>query len=239
MGGLTPAELLSVWENGLRERPVRRALALLAPAHPEKTLPELAALPLGERDRQLLGLRVRSFGSRLAARVQCPGCGDELETDLDATGFLTAAPDDSGTYKAQVGGQSVQFRLPDTVDLEDAAAAPDSEAARDRLIARCITRTGATREKPISPEFVAAVANGIAEVDPQTEIEFALTCPACHHAWSAPFDVADFFWTEVDAAARRLLREVHELAAAYGWPEATIVALSPERRAAYLELVRG
>ena len=34
----------------------------------------------------------------------------------------------------------------------------------------------------------------------------------------------------------RILREVHTLAAAYGWSEAEILALSPARRRVYLEL---
>jgi hypothetical protein len=35
------------------------------------------------------------------------------------------------------------------------------------------------------------------------------------------------------------LRDVHELASAYGWRESEILALSPQRRQAYLELVRA
>ena len=38
-------------------------------------------------------------------------------------------------------------------------------------------------------------------------------------------------------AAKRLLGEVHQLARAYGWPEATILAMSSRRRHFYLELV--
>ena len=55
-------------------------------------------------------------------------------------------------------------------------------------------------------------------------------------AWSAPLDVPAFVWAEVDAWTRRLLVEVHSLAAAYGWNEHEILALSPVRRLSYLEL---
>ncbi|HEX2516118.1 MAG TPA: phage baseplate protein, partial [Chloroflexota bacterium] len=37
--------------------------------------------------------------------------------------------------------------------------------------------------------------------------------------------------------ARRLLREVHTLARAYGWREAEILALPGRRRQTYLDLV--
>jgi hypothetical protein len=34
------------------------------------------------------------------------------------------------------------------------------------------------------------------------------------------------------------MREVHELASAYGWQEASILAMSSNRRNAYLEMAR-
>jgi hypothetical protein len=66
-----------------------------------------------------------------------------------------------------------------------------------------------------------------------------LTCPQCAHQWQAPLDIVSFLWSEVHAWAIRLLREIHELASAYGWSEAEILALSPWRRRAYLELVNA
>ena len=44
-------------------------------------------------------------------------------------------------------------------------------------------------------------------------------------------------WTEVQAHAAQLLRDVHLLASNYGWREAEILNLSPVRRQAYLELI--
>jgi len=64
-----------------------------------------------------------------------------------------------------------------------------------------------------------------------------LTCPSCGYAWPAPFDIASFFWTEVDAWARVLLREIHVLASAYHWCEEDILRLSPWRRRSYLEQI--
>jgi hypothetical protein len=46
-----------------------------------------------------------------------------------------------------------------------------------------------------------------------------------------------FFWKEIAAHAKRLLREVHILAAAYKWREADILAMNPNRRQYYLEMV--
>ena len=43
-------------------------------------------------------------------------------------------------------------------------------------------------------------------------------------------------WLEIDAWARRTLRDVHALASAYAWSERDVLALSPTRRTLYREL---
>ena len=76
----------------------------------------------------------------------------------------------------------------------------------------------------------------MARADPQADVTFSITCPACGHAWQAIFDIVSFFWREVNAWSYRLLYEVHLLASAYGWREADILAMSPWRRQCYLEM---
>jgi hypothetical protein len=63
-----------------------------------------------------------------------------------------------------------------------------------------------------------------------------LRCPTCGHSWHALFDIVAFFWAELASQAKRLLREVHTLARAYGWREADIVSMSARRRQLYLEM---
>ena len=79
----------------------------------------------------------------------------------------------------------------------------------------------------------------IAASDPQADTRINLTCPECRHAWSEVFDIASFFWAEVDALARRTLREVNVLARVYGWAERDILALSPSRRQIYLAMAQA
>jgi hypothetical protein len=43
-------------------------------------------------------------------------------------------------------------------------------------------------------------------------------------------------WAELDGAARRLLAEIHRLAARYGWSEEAILSMPPARRRHYLAL---
>jgi hypothetical protein len=75
------------------------------------------------------------------------------------------------------------------------------------------------------------------EADPQAEVQLALACPACRHQWQVSFDIVSYFWSEINARSQRLLWEVHALASAYGWREADILAISPQRRQFYLEMV--
>ena len=82
----------------------------------------------------------------------------------------------------------------------------------------------------------AREAELLQQADPQADLQLALRCPDCGHEWQPPFDIARFLWQELHGWALHLLREVDTLAQAYHWAEADILAMSPRRRQAYLEL---
>ena len=119
-------------------------------------------------------------------------------------------------------------------------------AARDpecELASRCITaatRGGAQAEvTDIPTEVLTGLDAELAALDPAAGMDLFIACPACGSTWLAPFNVVDFFWAELNSWARRMLRDVHDLARAYGWCQEDILALNPQRRRAYLELVRS
>src|SRR5262249_58311058 len=87
-------------------------------------------------------------------------------------------------------------------------------------------------------DVVREVVERMAALDPQADTRINLSCPDCQYRWSEVFDVVSFFWTEIDAWARRLLRDVNILARAYGWREHDILALSPMRRQLYLAMAQ-
>jgi hypothetical protein len=244
MPPLTAAELLAVWERGCQSEAAERALALVAPACPGSSPSDLAALSIGQRDSLLLRLRELTFGSQIAAACHCPGCGQRLELTMQVADLLESAtalqPADG--IALSVEDYEVRFRLPATRDLAAIAGEADVDAARQSLLRRCLLDVQRAGGEPVSPDLlpesvVAAVASHMAEIDPQANVELVVACPSCQEKWEAAFDIASYFWTEVDAWAQRTLHEVHELATAYGWCEADIVALSPLRRKRYLELI--
>jgi hypothetical protein len=242
MRALSAAELLDLWERGLRQPPARRAVALLEAACPDLSAGEAAALPLGRRDARLLDLRELLLGPDLTIVASCPNCGEQLDSTFQGAQLRMDAGAAEPAQTVEADAYRIAFRLPASDDLLALSRAPDRAAARRLLLDRCILNAehdGARAAVASLPEhIVAAVAARMAAADPQADVELALSCPACAHAWHAAFDVAGFFWQEIHAWAKATLRSVHALARAYGWREADVLALSPTRRQIYLELAR-
>jgi hypothetical protein len=237
--------LLRAWELGLDQSPTSRALGLLAAASPENSVEEHALLPIGVRDGHLLGLRAELFGDAVAAVTDCPACGDTLDVQFDVRSLLSApdlaADGAGGAVQVSIRGYDITFRVPTSADLLAVTAA--DEPAYDALLARCVLSVRELdAETPVAAlpaDVVATLYERMEAADPGARIELGLTCPSCGHPWGSLIDVASFLWTEVDAWARRMLRDVHTLARAYGWRESEILAMSHRRRQGYLELVRS
>lgn len=238
----TADELLHVWEVGSESNAVQRALLLLAAVHPDTPPEELASLEIGQRDACLLLLRERLFGSRLNSIAACPQCGETLDLDFDVHDILMlpppARPD---AHSVQVEEWEVTFRLPNSLDLAAAGLCRTVDEAQAVLLARCvrsIVRGGEEHNvETLSPAAALAVAEAMAQADPGADIQVAVTCPSCVQGWTSSFDIVAYLWQEIQVWAQRTLRDVHVLASAYGWSEAEILALSPQRRRSYLDMV--
>jgi uncharacterized protein (UPF0212 family) len=224
MHPLTAAEMLDVWDSALSQSPARRPLALLRAAAPDARREELAELSVGARDARLLTVREWFFGPRVTAQAVCPACGERLECAFDLDAVRVDPPEADHT--------EVGYRLPDSTDLEAIASQTDEASALRLLLRRCLGT-----DEDVSQEVIDRVTVDMGRRDPQALVEINLTCPACAHHWAAIFDVATFFWTEIHVWAQRMLRDVHALAAAYGWHEADILGMRDSRRQAYLELL--
>jgi hypothetical protein len=244
MRRLSAAELLDVWEQGLTQPPIERALTLLAAACPEMSVETLAEISLGQRDGLLLRLREKTFGSQFVSLASCHGCGERLELAFDANDLRVEAPQESpGELGVSVAGYVVRFRLPNSRDLIAAGDGEDLTATRRLLLKRCLLQAQSNGAEAIGEELPAevmdAIAGCMAEADPQADVRLVLVCPRCDRRWQAAFDIESFFWREIDAWAGRTLREVHLLASRYGWREGDILAMSARRRQWYLNLVSG
>jgi hypothetical protein len=228
---LSERDVLAAWEAGLGAAPVARAVAVAARAAPADERVE--DWTIGRRDGLLLDVHAAVFGSAIELVTDCPACGEALELTLQVGDVRVPCGEAGAEHELtdEASGMHVRFRLPSSADLLAVAAVADVAAARIALAERCAAPAEALPESA-----VAALATRIAELDPQADIDLALSCGQCGHRWTAPFDVADHVWRRLDARARTLVADVAALAASFGWSEDAILDLSPERRRLYLDL---
>jgi hypothetical protein len=230
MRTLSNLDLLDLWERGTVLHPLDRALLALAVAQTDQDCSTLADWPLGRRNAALVRLRRACFGQTLAGWVACPECGERLEFSIDAAKL--DADSSRVTVRFDMDGRS--FRPLTSRDLAAVAGEADEQAAALELLRRCCVDGG-----NFSTEEIDTISNQLAQADPMSETLLDLECAECGHRWDEPLDIATWLWTEIEARARRLLLDVHTLAAAYGWTEAEILSLSEPRRAIYMEMVQA
>jgi hypothetical protein len=244
MSPLSAEQILRVWERGAALPAAERVLAILAEMTPGVGASALARLPLGRRDRQLLDLRARTFGRQLRARVACPGCRATLDISFladDLHSHTHSKQDSQASFCA--GGFELAVRAPDSADLIAASACSDLDDARRLLARRCIVaarREGASVDvdaETIPDDLLPALATFLETIDPDADQRLEGQCPTCDARWESAFDIAGFLWMEIEVEAMRLLHDVHVIAHGYGWREVDILAMTPLRRRAYLELL--
>lgn len=235
--------LLAAWESAAAAPPIWRPVALIAGTsdHPAS---DVARWPIGRRDGALMDLQQRWFGDAMECLADCPACGSTAEFSARLSQLAAdAATTTDDALELSHDGWQVRFRLPDSHDLADVAShAVDPATARAQLLDSVCTEildpSGTARTTEVLPESVIdPLEQRIAEADPLSEIAFELECPSCRHAWNVTWDPGDHLWRQLDHEAGALLRDIHRLASAHGWSEAEILALSPARRRAYLDLI--
>ncbi len=240
MQPLSDNDVLELWERGQRHSRHGRAMLLTEAALSELDTQACAQLPIGRRDTALLRLRMLTYGSTAACFLACPSCREDLEFELELDRLVLEPPDSGASSGAvEYEGWSIAFGLPTTLDLH-AVSVLDPGSARQALIGRLVTQAVhegmhiAVDELP--DEVISLLEHELDRIDPQADVRLSQNCPACAHRFVAPFDIAEYLWTELDAHARELMREVHALARAYGWTEPDVLSLTRARRHAYLEL---
>jgi hypothetical protein len=227
-----PEELLGAWEAAARMPPPARGAALVARAALAPDLDTALDMPLGRSAALAARAHAEAFGAEVEGVLRCPACGETLEVTLPLD---APATESGGEASTTAGGLAV--RAPTTRDLLAAAAASDAEAA---LLARCVHDPDGA---PVDPPSLGP--SELAEIDAVAErlaglagVVVSATCPGCGAEASAPLDVGALLWDRVARAAQALLGDVAELAQAYGWTEADVLALTPLRRRAYLDRAR-
>jgi hypothetical protein len=237
---LTPSPLLYIWEQGQtrQSQPYQAIMTLLRATLPPDTTDTVDTWTIGQRDRYLSQVRERLFGPSMECVARCPECGKRAEFMLSTRDLRQPEIDMSEPLLLEGDGYRVVFRLPTLADLDAVAV---SGARRMALLMRCIVQASrqgqAIEAEALPPELLDQIAARMGEADPQAYIELELECPDCGAQWQDPFDIVSYLWQELGTWARRVQREVHLIATAYGWSEAAILQLMPARRQAYINLI--
>jgi hypothetical protein len=223
-----PALLLSTWSDGGGSGPHRRIGNLLATLLPDVVLEHDT---LGQRNRRMLQLHAGLFDRAIEARVACTKCETQNEFAVPREEILAAPMADADAIvEMPVSGGNVRFRQPRLADIAIASTAGDPKAALIRLCS--LSEAG---------ELALCEADALAvhyeALDPLANISIDTPCAQCGSAISATVELADFVASDIIRLVDGLFRDIDSIASAYGWSEADILALPPDRRARYISMI--
>jgi hypothetical protein len=238
MDGLTASLLLDAWETGMAEPVADQSPSLLRSLGWLDGTTALDDLTVGECDMLLLDLRAQLFGSRLGTVASCPRCHHVVEFELTTTDLRAGAGKRGpASVVFALDGYEVRCRLPTNADLR-ALTSLDRPVEVSDLVRQCaltvLGPAGAVPFESLSLKVAQEIVVALAELDAGASLQVLISCP-CSLEWAEEFDIRSFLWAELTSWADRMLREVHELASCYGWPETEILRLSSWRRRAYRE----
>lgn len=241
---LSDATLISLWSDAAPATAPDRARAMLRAAFPNVPEGELDDLPIGAWNAGLLRIRRQQFGDDFVLVDRCPHCVETVE--LRVPGDRLRPADTAVTrppQALQIGECTITARLLTGADWRAASRQPAADAieASIHLLRRAIVDARCADHALAADEIPTAVweplAEELAQADPWSEILFSLRCPRCSRSWESVLEPGDYVWRELTSAAQHALRQVHRLASAYGWAEAAILELPPDRRTAYIALL--
>ena len=237
----TAAILLRAWESGAAVAPLDRAPSLLHSLGAVPASVRTDELTVGQCDARLFELRRAMFGETLEVVTTCPACQTEVELTV-ALGELQPPVREGpvAPLTVQANGYTLLCRIPCNEDLRALARRGAEVTLRD-LIERCVLEASSPEGPPVAlrelPEAtVEAIVEALADTDPGAHTALRVRCP-CGGEWVAELDIRDVVWSDLTEWVGRTLTEVHQLAQAYGWSEAEILAMSGWRRRWYLEAV--
>jgi len=191
---------------------------------------DLAAVPLAVHDRLVALVYLAELGPSVKGRADCRGCGESFEfgfslTELlanqDAAAAEIGPPADDGYWRTAAG---VRIRPPTLGD----ARAEDSETLLSRIAGN-----------PVPIDQHEAVSAFLEQASPLLSLDVETTCPSCRESQPVWFDLARFLLDALATERPFLIREVHLIAARYGWSHGEIMGLRRDDRRAFAALIES
>jgi hypothetical protein len=226
---LTDTALLGLWERAHDQDRLDRSVTLAKAAASQPA--DVMSWPVGRRERALLTLMVQWGHEELDVVLTCPACEEKLETTLPVSALLALEPPPP-SVDVELSDGPHTVRPVDSADLHAVRETETADEALHLLAARLLDD-----HQPRSPDDLAILASALEEADPLAEVRLSPACVACGAQWQATLEIVDHVWQSLTTRAQRLMHEVHLLASHYHWSEERILALTPQRRRVYLDMV--
>jgi hypothetical protein len=210
------------------ERPgaATRLLAGLL-AEPEGGPVDLPALAVAVHDRLLAEVFRAEIGPRATCRALCTECGAAFEFALSLDEVIAAQDAEAATVgpagadgRWAVAGHRLRAPV-----LSDAAGGTESALV------------SALSDTPPEAEAVGEIAAFLERAAPIMAFDLDASCPHCGAAQRLAFDLARFLVRAIANDRPFLIREIHLIAARYGWSHAEIVGLPRDDRQAFATLI--
>ncbi|TCV94653.1 hypothetical protein EC912_103138 [Luteibacter rhizovicinus] len=222
------AALVSAWEATLAQPVCRRAATLLEGAGTRHA----GTLDVGTRDATMLALHRELTGEILDGEATCAHCGERMDVAIPVAQLVNDTMKD-GTVDRD--GWHIELRVPTIDDVVWALGQPISD---DALFGRCVVLAHLD-DAPVPATDIPAAVRTLCEarldaMAPLANLSVGLTCPVCAHDDDLPLDICAFVLGRAGDWAHRQLLDVAALCRAYGWNEASVLAMSSWRRAFYL-----
>ena len=221
-------ELLVLESTGPAAQTMLALAARLATAEDGPAL-DWSALPAVDLAAAALLVRETWLGGTIRTEALCPSvdCAEPIDVSFGIAAYLDhhrprsfrgAVEDGSGWFG--LAGSDVRFRIPLVADLVAGT------------VADCV------RPADLSAAEARRVDRALDAVAPRLDGELAGSCPACGRSVELRFEPISYVLEELRDASSGLFAQVHELALAYHWSEASILALDRARRRGYVALIR-
>lgn len=202
-------------------------------------------LAICDRDRLLAAVYATAFGDRVESEIPCTECDGGAEVNFSLSALVASlepdqqaraevnvcdGPDDNGHYQLENG---IRFRLPTGEDQRAVHGQPPPEA-RLALLRLCLVAADSSEFDERTLERIEAA---MARVGATVDYDFDVACQECGSTREVRFDIQHFLLRALAHERRYLVREIHYLAATYGWNLTQILDLSRDDRRAFVRLI--